>query len=90
MAKVKEELQEIEQAWSDPAARAAEIGDLLFTCVNLARHAGVDAETTLRQANRKFEGRFRAMEHYLAEQAGTVVDATAEEMEQAWEAIKDK
>lgn len=88
IAKVKEELQEIEQAWPDPATRATEIGDLLFTCVNLARHAGLDAETTLRQANRKFEKRFRAMELKLAEQAKTASGATADEMESAWQTVK--
>ena len=90
MDKVKEELQEVEQAWVDPVARAAEIGDLLFSCVNLARHAGVDAETTLRQANRKFETRFRAMERCLAGQAKTVSDATTEEMEAAWQTVKSE
>ena len=88
MAKVEEELREVRQAWPDPAARAAEIGDLLFTCVNLARHAGLDSETTLRQANRKFETRFRAMEQNLAQQGKDVTAATPAEMESAWLAIK--
>lgn len=86
--KVKEELQEIEQAWSEPEDRAEEIGDLLFTCVNLARHAGLDTETVLRQSNRKFENRFRAMERKLDEQGKPVAKATAAEMESAWETIK--
>lgn len=86
--KVKEELQEIEQAWPDPEARAEEIGDLLFTCVNLARHAGLDAETILRQSNRKFENRFRAMEQYLAGLNKPLSKATADEIESAWETIK--
>ncbi len=90
IAKVEEELLEVRQAWSDPSARAAEIGDLLFTCVNLARHAGLDTETTLRQANRKFETRFRAMEQRLLQQGKDVTAATAGEMESAWLAIKEK
>lgn len=88
MDKVREELREIEQAWADPAQRAEEIGDLLFTCVNLARHAGVDSETVLRQANRKFEARFRAMEQRVAETGKILQEASVEEMEMAWEAVK--
>ena len=88
MDKVSEELTEIRQAWVEPAKREEEIGDLLFTCVNLARHAGVDAETALRQANRKFEARFRAMEQQLDNSAKGLVQASAAEMEAAWENIK--
>lgn len=86
--KVKEELQELEQAWSDPVGRAEEMGDLLFTCVNLARHAGLDAETVLRQANRKFAGRFRAMELQLDEQGQAIAESSAADMESAWEHVK--
>lgn len=86
--KVKEELQEVQQAWAAPSARAEEIGDLLFTCVNLARHAGLDAETVLRQSNRKFENRFRAMEQRLEELGKPIAVATSDEMEAAWDTIK--
>jgi len=88
MAKVEEELDEIRQAWADPQARAEEIGDLLFTCVNLARHAGLDAETVLRQSNRKFENRFRAMELQLGRADKPITAASADEMEQAWSIVK--
>jgi ATP diphosphatase len=60
-AKIDEEIIEIEQA-SDVDAREDELGDLLFACVNWARHLGVDPEVALRRANRKFEARFRAIE----------------------------
>ena len=60
-AKIDEELAEVEQA-EDPAARAEEIGDLLFSVVNWARKLGVDPEQALRRSNDKFERRFRAME----------------------------
>lgn len=60
-AKIDEELAEVEAA-ADVDARAEEIGDLLFSVVNWARHLGVDAEAALRAANGKFEQRFRAME----------------------------
>lgn len=60
-AKIDEEIAEVETA-ADQTAVAEEIGDLMFACVNWARHYGVDAEAALRAANRKFERRFRAME----------------------------
>lgn len=60
-AKVAEELEELEHAQT-PEEREAELGDLLFAVVNLARHMKVDAEAALRSANAKFEQRFRAIE----------------------------
>ena len=59
-AKIDEELAEVEAAL--PAEREEEVGDLLFSVVNWARHLGVDAEGALRAANAKFERRFGAME----------------------------
>ena len=60
-AKIIEELQELELATSD-AERTDELGDLLFAVVNLARKLNVEPETALREANRKFERRFRRIE----------------------------
>ena len=60
-AKIDEELAELDQETSEKG-RIEELGDLLFAVVNLARHLNVDAEAALRQANRKFEQRFRAIE----------------------------
>ncbi len=60
-AKIDEELAEVESAATDDD-RAEEIGDLLFAVVNWARHHNVDAEAALRQANDKFDRRFRAIE----------------------------
>ena len=60
-AKVLEELDELEQE-VDPERQAEEMGDLLFAVVNLARKLGIAPETALRQANHKFEKRFRAIE----------------------------
>ena len=59
-AKIDEELDEVAAATGPIIAE--EVGDLLFALVNWARHLGVDAEAALRQANGKFEARFRAME----------------------------
>jgi ATP diphosphatase len=76
IAKLHEEIDEVRaefaavaQAPDDAAAQSRledEIGDLLFVCANLARHARVDPGTALRRANRKFERRFRAMEALAA------------------------
>ena len=66
IAKLHEEIEEVRvelaHAPRDAARLTDEIGDVLFVCVNLARHAGVDVGTALRHANRKFERRFRRME----------------------------
>jgi ATP diphosphatase len=60
-AKIDEELAELD-AETDHDRKLDELGDLLFAVVNLARHLNVEPETALRQANRKFERRFRAIE----------------------------
>ncbi len=93
LAKVREEVIEVEAELKAAAPRetvAAEVGDLLFAAVNLARHAGVDAELALREANLKFERRFRAMEA-LAEADGVVFAGLApESMERYWERVKER
>jgi ATP diphosphatase len=61
VAKIHEELDEVAAAASQ-AEREEEVGDLLFAVVNLARHLRVDPEAALRNANAKFERRFRGME----------------------------
>jgi nucleoside triphosphate diphosphatase len=60
-AKIEEEISEIEAATSD-AEREAEMGDLLFSVVNWARHLGIDPEHALRDASARFESRFRKLE----------------------------
>ena len=60
-AKIDEELAELD-AETDHDRKLEELGDLLFAVVNLARHLNVEPETALREANRKFEQRFRAIE----------------------------
>lgn len=83
--KLQEEIAEVQQAWDESeTARQDEIGDLLFTCINLARHAGVDSETALRQANRKFEQRFRKVEQDLSKTETPLGKADIATMESAW------
>ena len=88
--KLSEEQQELRDAVASGEQHGIEdeIGDLLFTCVNLSRHLKVDAETALRRANAKFEQRFRAMES-LCEQAGKVFDELdLDEKEVLWNQSK--
>ena len=90
LAKIREEATEIEAelAAGERAAAAAEVGDLLFAVVNLARHLEVDPEATLRATNRKFEQRFAAIERALADRGKTPQAATLEEMEELWNEAK--
>jgi MazG family protein len=89
--KVREELAECEQTFSehsDPTERVHEIGDLLFSCVNLARHLGVDAEQALRSANHRFERRFQRVEVCLRASGKEPDRAHRDEMERLWETVK--
>ena len=88
--KAGEELAELREAvrQGDRGAQKAEIGDLLFACANLARHLGFDPEEALREANAKFEHRFRRLERWLAERGQSPADATIAEMDALWERAK--
>lgn len=90
IAKVREETDEVAQALAEegPEAVAEEIGDLLFSVANLARHAGVDPEEALRRANLKFQRRFAAMEAEVTKDGRPLKDAGLAAMEEAWVAVK--
>jgi ATP diphosphatase len=89
LRKIREEADEIEDALDgDETNAAAEIGDLLFAAVNLARHLHADPETLLRQTNQKFERRFAAIERALAARGKAPQDATLAEMDALWEEAK--
>ncbi len=83
-AKIDEELAELEAATSQ-SERSAELGDLLFSVVNLARHLSIDPEAALRDAAARFETRFRAVET-LAE--APLKEMTIEELEALWQRAK--
>jgi len=90
LAKIREEADEIE-AELDRADRAkvgAEVGDLLFAVVNLARHIGAHPEDILRQTNLKFERRFAAIEAALATRGKTPNEATLAEIDALWDEAK--
>ncbi|MET0668726.1 MAG: nucleoside triphosphate pyrophosphohydrolase [Xanthobacteraceae bacterium] len=90
LAKIREEADEIEAeiASGSSVKAAAEVGDLLFAVVNLARHLDADPEGVLRTANRKFERRFGAIERALEAKGKTPKDATLAEMDALWDAAK--
>ena len=91
LAKVDEELAEVraELDQGGPDERvAAEIGDLLFAVVNLARHAGVDAEAALRGGNARFVQRFHHVEAAFAERPEGLRGASLEQLDAAWEQAK--
>lgn len=91
LTKLREELDELEAALAGgaPAAEAeGELGDLLFTVVNLARHLGFDPEAALRATNAKFERRFRRMEALAAATGRSLVDLTLDEQEELWTRAK--
>ena len=71
-----------------PRSTEAEIGDLLFAVVNLARHLDVDPDAALRGTNLKFERRFAAIERALAAKGRAPQDATLAEMDALWDAAK--
>ena len=91
LAKVAEELDECRETLApgtDPLRQVHEVGDLLFSCVNLARHLGVDAEQALRAANHRFERRFASVEAGLAAAGLAPGRDVREEMECLWVAAK--
>jgi ATP diphosphatase len=89
LRKIREEADEIEAALdADGADAAAEVGDLLFAVVNLARHLHADPEAVLRQTNRKFERRFSSIERALSAQGKAPQDATLADMDALWEEAK--
>ena len=82
-AKIDEELAELD-AETDHHRMLDEMGDLLFAVVNLARHLNIEPEAALREANRKFEQRFREMEKTLG-----FADLSLDEKEELWIAAKN-
>jgi MazG family protein len=90
LAKIREELQELQAALDEenPIAVEDELGDLMFSVVNLVRFRKIDAEVLMANANRKFERRFGEMERILAIRALALEVASPCQMEQAWDAAK--
>ena len=88
--KINEEMAELQEAVDrqDKGNIFEEVGDLLFSCANLARHLGVDAEQALRHGNQKFVNRFSHLEDELKQQNRQLEACEIEELEQLWQAAK--
>jgi ATP diphosphatase len=86
--KINEELIEldIEIKGGDRDRMADELGDLLFSCVNLARHLKIDPEASMRGANEKFKRRFESMEVLAGEKK--IEDYSADQLESLWREVK--
>ena len=91
-AKIREELDELEQAVGtrNKADIEEEFGDLLFAVVNLARHLDVDPEQALTVANHKFERRFRDMERAVLASGDVLTGQSLETLDKAWRAAKNR
>ena len=91
--KIQEETAEVAETLqledNDPRV-AEELGDLLFTTVNLCRRRGIDPEVALDAANRKFERRFNFLEKQLKANGISLSAATSEQMEAAWQQAKQQ
>lgn len=92
MDSVDQELAELREAISNnnPEETAAELGDVIFTLGNLARHLKINAEHALRATNDRFTGRFKYIEDRLAEQGRNMEEAELAEMDELWEEAKAK
>lgn len=90
LAKISEEAGEIREALTsgDPEATMAEVGDLLFAVVNVARHLDVDPESALRSAVNKFRSRVESVEKLAANKGLTMKEMTLEQLDELWEVVK--
>ncbi|MDH7943068.1 nucleoside triphosphate pyrophosphohydrolase [Pseudohongiella sp. SYSU M77423] len=91
-AKLAEESAELQAAIAngDQNQQTHELGDLLFTCVNLARHLKIDPEGALRQANQRFETRFRYVEKTAASHGGGLSTYDPEQLDLWWNEAKSQ
>ena len=85
--KLDEEIDEMKNA-ATASEKEDEFGDILFTLVNYGRRQGIDAESSLRGAGRKFADRFKAMENYCCEKGLSFKDMTFDQQNELWEKVK--
>lgn len=85
---LKSEVAEVEEVLGDKQKAAEELGDLMFSCVNVARKLGLDAEELLSQANEKFLERFEKVENLTIQDSQDITKLTADELEAYWQKAK--
>jgi len=90
LEKVEEEISELREAIAtgDSERSGEELGDILFTIASLGRHLGVEPETSLTGANRRFSRRFRTVERLIAESGERAEDLSPERLDELWEEAK--
>ena len=88
--KINEEIQELKEAQTNGIKKhiEEEIGDVIFSIVNLARFLNISAESALRKTNKKFTTRFKAVEDELKNRGKTFEDSNLEEMDTIWNEVK--
>jgi tetrapyrrole methylase family protein/MazG family protein len=90
LEKIQEESQEVKRAISagNSDETFAEVGDLLFAVVNVARHLDIDAESALRAATQKFRGRVEDVQVLAHQQGREIADMTLSELDELWNTVK--
>jgi|TARA_B110000503_G_scaffold38382_1_gene63016 nucleoside triphosphate diphosphatase len=90
--KIDEEIQELKKAvaGANQEGIEEELGDVMFTVVNLCRHLGVDAETAMRKSSCKFGHRFQYIEDHLRASDNDISGASAETLKNLWDEAKTK
>ena len=88
LEKIREEVSEIEAAWSNTTRLEEEVGDLLFSIVNLARKLEIESELALTHATEKFARRFQRIERFAAERAMGLDKLSLAELEALWDEAK--
>ena len=86
---LKSEIAETEEVLDDKEKAAQELGDVLFSCVNVARKLGLDAEELLDQANEKFLKRFENVENSVVADGQEMTKLTAQELDSYWRRAKN-
>ncbi|MBV1881415.1 MAG: nucleoside triphosphate pyrophosphohydrolase [Pseudomonadales bacterium] len=93
LAKVNEEVAELNEAIEEEHSRDAvmgEIGDVLFCCINLCRHMKIDAEDALRSTNNKFVRRLNRVEDILTSDDEKIGDVNLERLDECWDQVKEE
>ena len=87
LEKIVEEIQELRAATSE-SQRTSEIGDLLFSIVNVSRWLEIDAESALREANNRFRERFSQIEMICRDRGSALSELSLDELDKLWDEAK--